>query len=455
MARSRMKILHYTVGLGENRGGGLTKYVDDLVAFQSKDNSVIILYPGEYNLINRNVYIKKEKSKNGVPVYSIINPLSLPMLFGLKDADYLTKKTPISLWKQFIEDNKFDLIHIHTMIGLYEEFIDAANELNVPIIYTTHDYFGLCTKQVYVYNNKICENWNTCVDCPECNKYAFSKEKTFIIHSKLFCKLRKNKLFLKIKGKAKNRIEQVDSETDNLPMNGQIFYKNLKVKYAKLFKQIDWFHFNSSVSEWVFRRELPFIKGEIINLSHSDIKDHRKEKKFNTEKLQITYLGPATAVKGFDLLIETLDRTYSQNEKFKLNIYTYTTTEKEYLVKHGSRYDYSQLEKIMDETDILVAPSICLETFGFTVLEAMSYGVPVIVSDCLGARDLVKEGKNGFIINEKNLETTLLNIISNKDDLKTMNHNILIDNFESFDEHCHKIYSMYEEVCKRKKEIVS
>ena len=30
-----------------------------------------------------------------------------------------------------------------------------------------------------------------------------------------------------------------------------------------------------------------------------------------------------------------------------------------------------------DETDIMVAPSIWYETFGFTVLEALSYGVPV------------------------------------------------------------------------------
>lgn len=74
-----MKILHYTVGLGENRGGGLTKYVDDLVACQSKDNSIMILYPGEYNLLSSKVSIKREKDKQGVPVYSIINPLSLPM----------------------------------------------------------------------------------------------------------------------------------------------------------------------------------------------------------------------------------------------------------------------------------------------------------------------------------------------------------------------------------------
>lgn len=138
-----MKILHYTVGLSENRGGGLTKYVDDLVANQSKDNSVMVLYPGEYNPLHRSAAIKKEKSKNGIPVYSIINPLSLPMMFGLKDKAYLEKKTSVSLWIQFLKRNEVDIIHLHTLMGLYEEFIDAANELDIPLVYTTHDYFGL------------------------------------------------------------------------------------------------------------------------------------------------------------------------------------------------------------------------------------------------------------------------------------------------------------------------
>lgn len=450
-----MKILHYTVGLGENRGGGLTKYVDDLVTCQSKDNSIMILYPGEYNLLSSKVSIKREKDKQGVPVYSIINPLSLPMMFGLKDKEYLTKHTPTSMWKNFLKENKVEVIHIHTMMGLYEEFIDAANGLNIPTIYTTHDYFGLCPKQTYVYHNCKCKNWNSCVDCPECNKYAFSRKKTIIIHSKLFCKLRKNKLFLKIKGSAKKKIEKTNNDSERIPVNDLSFYKKLKYKYANAFSKIDWFHFNSSTTERMFHRELPSLKGEIINLSHKDVKDQRKEKKFESKKLRITYLGPATAVKGFDWLIETLDNVSLSNNNFLLNIYTYAPLERSYLIKHGNRYDYSQLKKIMDESDILVAPSMWDETFGFTVLEALSYGVPVVVSDSVGAKDLVQDNINGFIINEENFEDVLLKIISNRDRLKIMNCNILKGNFESFDEHCNKILLMYEEVCKMKKESVS
>ena len=43
-------------------------------------------------------------------------------------------------------------------------------------------------------------------------------------------------------------------------------------------------------------------------------------------------------------------------------------------------------------------PSVWYETFGFTVLEALSYGVPVIVSENVGAKDLLEDGRFGMIV---------------------------------------------------------
>lgn len=38
------------------------------------------------------------------------------------------------------------------------------------------------------------------------------------------------------------------------------------------------------------------------------------------------------------------------------------------------------------------------DTFGMVVLEAMAAGLPVIISSNVGAKDLVQEDKNGFIV---------------------------------------------------------
>jgi len=50
-------------------------------------------------------------------------------------------------------------------------------------------------------------------------------------------------------------------------------------------------------------------------------------------------------------------------------------------------------------SDIFVMPSV-LDTFGMAVLEAMAGGLPVIITPKVGARDLVTEGVQGFILQE-------------------------------------------------------
>ena len=55
------------------------------------------------------------------------------------------------------------------------------------------------------------------------------------------------------------------------------------------------------------------------------------------------------------------------------------------------------LERYYRASDIFIMLSR-FDTFGMVVLEAMAAGLPVIVSPNVGAKDLVEEGINGFIL---------------------------------------------------------
>jgi glycosyltransferase involved in cell wall biosynthesis len=50
-------------------------------------------------------------------------------------------------------------------------------------------------------------------------------------------------------------------------------------------------------------------------------------------------------------------------------------------------------------------PDKWIETFGMTVLEAMTYGLPVIVPPVGGVRELVEDGVNGFLADYRDLPT--------------------------------------------------
>ena len=58
------------------------------------------------------------------------------------------------------------------------------------------------------------------------------------------------------------------------------------------------------------------------------------------------------------------------------------------------------------------------DTFGMVVLEAMSAGLPVIVSSHVGAKDLVEEGKNGFVVADTSDHALIASKISNLFDEK-------------------------------------
>ena len=60
--------------------------------------------------------------------------------------------------------------------------------------------------------------------------------------------------------------------------------------------------------------------------------------------------------------------------------------------------DYSQLGACYQASDVFVFPSL-EDIIGMVVLEAMVFGKPVLCSDQAGAKDMVRDGRNGFVFN--------------------------------------------------------
>lgn len=56
-----------------------------------------------------------------------------------------------------------------------------------------------------------------------------------------------------------------------------------------------------------------------------------------------------------------------------------------------------ELLELYSSADLLLLPTL-YETFGVVVLEALSVGTPVIISENVGSRDVIKEGVNGYVL---------------------------------------------------------
>ncbi|MDA8389078.1 MAG: glycosyltransferase family 4 protein [Nitrospiraceae bacterium] len=61
----------------------------------------------------------------------------------------------------------------------------------------------------------------------------------------------------------------------------------------------------------------------------------------------------------------------------------------------GRRLD---MDRVYQAMDIFVFPSVCRESFGMVVIEAMAAGLPVIASSVGGVPEIVKDGENGILV---------------------------------------------------------
>lgn len=103
--------------------------------------------------------------------------------------------------------------------------------------------------------------------------------------------------------------------------------------------------------------------------------------------------------------------TMISNNNLADNIFLYDTT--------------SNIESFYEEAGVLLSTSR-FEGFGLVIAEAMSYGIPVIAFDTNGARSIITDSIDGYIVNQGDTEavvTNILNLYRNESLLKEMSNN--------------------------------
>lgn len=154
------------------------------------------------------------------------------------------------------------------------------------------------------------------------------------------------------------------------------------------------------------------------------------------ESVNVLFVGIWFERKGGLLLIKAFERLSMKYKNIKLTIIgevpkryklSYSSSEGEKATESRSEIESSRLrsnnieqlnfvprEKLMTEffpnADIFVLVPPKVEGFGFAVLEAMSFGIPVIVSRVCALPELVEDNKTGFVIKPNSLTDLTFNL---------------------------------------------
>lgn len=444
-----MKILHYFLGFPPYRSGGLTNFCMDLMGTQVRNgHCVSALWPGKISLLSRKTRIRNDGIINGIRSFELVNPLPVPLDEGIKDIKSFMASADKRIYTEFLRKISADVIHVHTLMGIHKEFFYAASELNIKTIFTTHDYFGICPKVTLYRNGAPCNDECNCNYCPECNSNALSIKKIILMQSPLYRNLKNSFLIKKLRQKHRRDFFEENSDTNGVnvlqdnPEEAEM-YRNLRRFYLDMIKQVDIVHFNSSVSRNVYMKYMTPVQGEVITISNKEISDNRSLEQRPYDNLRLTYLSPPKAFKGFNLIRDVLDDLWEQGiRNFELHLYCDVPSPSAYMKVYSDGFQRDELESIFEETDVLLAPSIWYETFGFTVLEAVSYAVPVIVSKNVGASDIVG---NGGIVIEPNSKYALKEAIMSltHEKIQQMKQNIrAVPAPKTWETFVHEIYQL-------------
>lgn len=130
---------------------------------------------------------------------------------------------------------------------------------------------------------------------------------------------------------------------------------------------------------------------------------------------QITVMGRLSKEKAYDDMLRVFKKVLEQNPDAKLNILgdgeeraslsilADQLAISNSVIFHGNTVGEAKNE-IMNNTSVFVTTSH-YESFGLVLLEAMSYGIPCVSFDSAkGSLDIIEDGKDGFIIRDRNLD---------------------------------------------------
>lgn len=151
------------------------------------------------------------------------------------------------------------------------------------------------------------------------------------------------------------------------------------------------------------------------------------------EKSDVIFAGRLISHKNIDILIKSIKLIKEKNpeiksliigdgpEKKKLEELTRKLNLEKNIKFLGILENHDDVYALMKSSKVFILPST-REGFGIVVIEANTCGIPVITIDQKdnAAKDLVKEGKNGFVcrLDEKEIAKNIMKAIKNRNRMK-------------------------------------
>ncbi|XPV67634.1 MAG: glycosyltransferase family 4 protein [Halarcobacter sp.] len=269
--------------------------------------------------------------------------------------------------KKIVKEHNIDIVHVHNFYPLLTPSVfKGAKDGGAKVIHTLHNYRMWCISGIF-YRDLV----GICEDCIN-NKISFAGIR--------------NKCFRK------------SFSQSFLTQMVFWFYKVIKI-----FDNIDYFFVLTKFQKYKIM-ELGIDESKILFKPNSLFINKSKSMK----KENYVYVGRLEESKG---IYNLLDTWLLLDNKYILNIVGGGDLENELKEKYKKnniifkgKLSRKETLEVISCSKYLIQSSLMYETFGLTIIEAMTLGTPVIGFNIGTRNDLIKHEENGFIVNKNELK---------------------------------------------------
>ncbi len=341
------------------KGGSETVYFNTARLLEDAGHEVC------YFSVNRDENIATPYNK-----YFIADSAKMPRIRGL--LKYFYNGEAVSKLEQLILAEKPDIAHAHLMWGCTAPAIfKVLQKYHIPLVHTVHDYRMVCPAYTFTSGGKICE------DCQGKHFY---------------------KCALKRCSKGSLLMSTV--------MSVEMYYRNIFFNPAK---NIDGLIYVSHFAKGIHEKYAPEFKNVASMVLYNCTQKHTCEEKNRGD--YFLYFGRLSHEKGVELIIDA----FKELPDVKLKIVgtgpiesTLKQKAAEYVNIEFLGFKYGEeLHNLIRNAQFVVVPSQWYENNPMTIVEAYSFGTPVIGSDLGGIPEIIDTVKTGIIFEHDNKESLI------------------------------------------------
>lgn len=424
----KMHILKIIHGYPPNYNAGSEVYSQSVCNELSKTYKVSV-FTREENPYSPCFSIREEKVNDNLTLYFVNNP---------QGKDGYRHKQMDDNFAELVKRLNPDIAHIGHVNHLSTGVVDELNKLNIPIVYTLHDFWLMCPRGQFLTrgigntnNFQLCEKQDDKKCATDCYKVYFGGWE----------------------------------ENENLDIEKWSSWTHQRMVETKaIINKVDLFIAPSNYLRNRFINDFEVPENKIIYLDYGFPTEYLTQTQKSETKINYTfgYIGTHIPAKGINHLIEafmqieapaTLKIFGRASGQSTNALKVLAATSKNKIEFSGEYINQNLANEVFSNVDCIVVPSIWGENSPLVIHEAQACKVPVITANYGGMKEYVEHNVNGLLFehrNVKSLADQLKFAVENPENMKQLGEKGYLYSADGsvpdIHGHCQELVALYQNV---------